>query len=198
MADSDKQIHTVVNIAPNNRNRLTVLFRGILVVPVAFFVASFSALVHVGIYSTGVLVLPVFLALLFRGVYPSYVLTFNHAILELNTRLLAYLFLLNDDYPSIERNPNVALLFPDIDGGKRLNRYLPLVKWLFAIPLYIVGCVYILISIVAWLWAWVAILFTGLMPTWTSRTLLGTLAFWNRVTGYMIVLTTDEYPSFTL
>jgi len=191
------QVETLIEVQLTNRNRATVFWRGILVAPFFIFVGSFQALAHAG-WSTPILVAPAFLALVFRGVYPSYLLTFNHAVTELSTRGMAYLFLLTDDYPSIERNPNIAVIFPDIEGGKKLNRYLPLVKWFLAIPLYIVGIIYALFSIVLSFYAWIITSLTGTYPESVANTVLGTVEFWNRVSGYAFLLVTDEYPSFNL
>ena len=138
------------------------------------------------------------LSLVFRGIYPSYALSFNHAVMELSTRLIAYVFLLTDDYPSIERNPKVAVLIPDVEGGRKLNRWMPLVKWLLAIPLYIVGAIYSVISILVTSVAWVITWSSGKYPEWALKIVLGTIKFWNRVYGYAFLLVTDEYPSFSL
>lgn len=192
------QVETHIDVQLTNRNRATVFWRGILVVPVVIFIISFqSATANAG-WSAPVIVLPAFLALVFRQVYPSYLLTFNHAVTELSTRASAYLFLLTDEYPSIERNPNIAVIFPDIDGGKKLNRYLPLVKWILAIPLFIVGTIYIILAAVLTLAAWIITSITGDYPEWAAKVVLGTIDFWNRVSGYAILLVTDEYPSFSL
>ena len=88
--------------------------------------------------------------------------------------------------------------FPDVDGGKKLNRWLPLVKWILAIPHYVVGIVYFLISLVVTLVAWVQTSATGKYPEWAGEIVLGTIAYWNRVQGYMLLLVTDEYPNFRL
>ena len=191
------QVETLVDVQLTNRNRTTVFWRGVLVVPVAIFFGSFYQMMHAG-WSTPVLVLPAALALIFREVYPSYVLNFNHAVMELSTRISAYLFLLTDEYPSIERNPNVAVIFPDIEGGKKLNRWLPLVKWFLAIPRYIVGIIYALISALLTIYAWLATSITGNYPEIAAKTVLGTVDFWNRIYGYTVALVTDEYPSFSL
>jgi hypothetical protein len=149
-------------------------------------------------WSTLVLALPVAAALVVRQIYPSWLLNFNHAVLEFSTRISAYVFLLTDDYPTFERNPKVAVLFPDVEGGKKLNRGLPLVKWFLAIPLYLVGCLYILMTLVTTVLAWAITSLTGTFPVWAGEITLNTLRFWNRVYGYAIVLVTDEYPSFSL
>lgn len=191
------QIETLVDVQLTNRNRTTVFWRGVLVVPVGIFLTSFYQFVHAG-WSTPIIVLPAALALIFREVYPSYVLTFNHAVMELSTRVSAYLFLLTDEYPSIERNPNIAVIFPDIEGGKKLNRWLPLVKWFLAIPLYIVGIIYAALSALLTIYAWIATSITGNYPEVAAKTVLGTIEFWNRIYGYTVALVTDEYPSFSL
>ena len=191
------QVETIINVQIENRDKTTVFLRGILVAPVLVFIATFTQSMHLG-WSTGLIVLPALLALVVRGIYPSYVLSFNHSLMELQTRAFAYLFLLTDDHPSIERNPNVAVLLPDVDGGRKLNRGLPLVKWFLAIPLYIVGFVYTVLALLASVVAWVITLSTGKYPNWALTLVLGTIKFWNRVYGYALILVTDEYPSFSL
>lgn len=191
------QVETIVNFQLENRDRKTVFWRGILVAPVFIFVASFTASMD-NPWITGLIFVPTVLALVVRGIYPSYLLSFNHAFLELETRVAAYLLLLTDDYPSIERNPNVAILLPDIDGGRKLNRILPLVKWFLAIPLIIVGLVYVVVALISTFLAWIITSSTGTYPKWALDIVLGTIKFWNRIYGYAILLVTDEYPSFSL
>ena len=197
------QVKTIVKIKHKDRNRKTVFFRGILAFPAMIFVAtfaqsSFSESENWAAGTAGLIVLPTLLALLFRGKYPSYVLTFNHALIELSTRLAAYVLILNDKYPSIEANSKVAVLFPDVEGGKKLNRALPLVKWFLAIPHYIFGAIYLVISLVVTVIAWVQTSITGKYPEWAGEIVLGTIAYWNRVQGYMLLLVTDKYPTFRL
>jgi len=191
------QVKTDIKIKYKDRNRTTVFWRGILAFPVIIFVATFNVGTS-GIGAAGVIVIPALLAIVFRGKYPSYVLTFNHALIELSTRLAAYVLILNDKYPSIEGNSKVEVTFPDVDGGSKLNRGLPLVKWFLAIPHYIVGAVYLVISLGATLIAWVQTSITGRYPEWAGEIVLGTISYWNRVQGYMLLLVTDKYPSFKL
>lgn len=193
------QIETFIEVKLSERNQVNVLFRYILIVPVLIFAAAFSpnSTEWAGI-GIGVIVLPVLLAIVFRGVYPSYALRFNQAILELSTRITAYALLLNDNYPSIEGNSSVRVLFPEVDGGKKLNRLLPLVKWLLAIPLYIVGIIYTIYGLIMLIVGWFAVIFTRELPPACAEVLFGVTRFWNRVLGYAFLLVTDEYPSFTL
>ena len=198
-----QQIVTKIEIQFENRNSMTALFRAILVVPIAIFASSFGSYASnrndsSSLYFGGLFVLPVVLALLFSGMYPSYVLQFNQAFLALTVRIAAYFFLLTDDYPSIEANEKIGVEFPEIDGGKTLNRGLPLVKWFLAIPLYIVGFIYSIYAFMLTIVAWVTIVFTRKYPEWCTAGVVGTISYWNRVAGYAILLVTDEYPSFSL
>lgn len=190
-------VETIVQVQLTNRDKKTVFWRGILVFPVFVFLASFTNGADQG-WLTGLVVLPLVLALVVRGIYPSYILSFNHSMMELNARLSAYVLLLTDDYPSIERNPNVAVLLPDTEGGKKLSRGLPLVKWFLAIPLVIVGILYSVVALIYTFIAWIITWSTGNYPAWALHVVLGTIKFWNRVYGYAVILVTDEYPSFSL
>jgi hypothetical protein len=193
------QIETQVDVTLTERNRLTAFFRIILVVPMAIFVASFAPnwSNNTDSWMVGVLILPTALAIVFRQVYPSYVLTFNEALLSLQTRVDAYVLLLTDEYPSIEDNDVVSVTFPEVDA-KSLNRWMPLIKWFLAIPLYLVGVAYIIYAAFLTFFAWISILFTGNYPEFCAEGVVGTIAYWNRVVGYALVLVTDEYPSFSL
>lgn len=195
------QIETQIDVTLTERNRLTAFFRIILVVPAFIFVASFSPTSALSddamsIYA-GLLALPAALAIIVRQVYPSYVLAFNDALLSLQTRVDAYLLLLTDEYPSIEENDVVSVTFPEVDG-KQLNRWLPLVKWLLAVPLYLVGIVYVIYAAILTVIAWFSVLFTGNYPEFCAEGVVGTIAYWNRVAGYALLLVTDEYPTFSL
>lgn len=193
------QIETYIDVKLENRDQVNVLFRYVLIVPVAIFAYSFApGGAETFSLGMGLVVLPVLLAIVFRGVYPSYALRFNQAILELSTRLTAYAVLLNDNYPSIEPNSTVRVVFPDVDGGKKLNRLLPLVKWILAIPLYIVGAIYTIYAIIMLVVGWFAIIFTKDMPQVVAEVLFGATRYWNRVLGYAFLLVTDEYPTFSL
>ena len=195
------QIETQIDVSLTERNRLTAFFRIILAVPALIFVSSFAPSASfsddgLAIFA-GVLTLPAALAIVVRQVYPSYVLAFNEALLSLQTRVDVYLVLLTDEYPSIEENDIVSVTFPEVDA-KQLNRRLPLIKWLLALPLYLAGLVYLIYAALLTLLGWFSILFTGNYPEVCAEGVVGTIAYWNRVVGYAFLLVTDEYPTFSL
>jgi hypothetical protein len=112
------QIETQIDVSLTERKRLTALFRIILIVPMAIYVASFAPQ-QLDTTNTarvaGFFILPVALSIVFRQAYPSYVLAFNEAFLSLSTRVDAYLLVLTDEYPSIEENEVVSVTFPEVD-----------------------------------------------------------------------------------
>jgi hypothetical protein len=196
-----QQVETQIDVTLTERNRMSALFRIILVVPMAIFVASFAptdlSTSNSNYLSVGFLILPTALAIVVRQIYPTYLLAFNEALLSLQTRVDAYLLLLTDEYPSIEENDVVSVTFPEVDA-KALNRWLPLIKWFLAIPLYVVGVFYIIYLSLLTIAGWFSVLFTGNYPEKCAEGVVGTIAYWNRVIGYAFLMLTDEYPSFSL
>ena len=196
-----QQIETQIDVTLTERNRMSALFRIILVVPMAIFVASFAptdlSTSNSNYLSVGFLILPTALAIVVRQIYPTYLLAFNEALLSLQTRVDAYLLLLTDEYPSIEENDVVSVTFPEVDA-KALNRWLPLIKWFLAIPLYVVGVFYIVYLSLLTIAGWFSVLFTGNYPEKCAEGVVGTIAYWNRVIGYAFLMVTDEYPSFSI
>jgi len=193
------QILTEIHVDLDNRDKNTALFRVFLAFPVLIFLSSFSEFADnlPGVIG-GFLVLPVALSLLFRNVYPSYVLAFNKALLELNNRVNVYVLLLTDEYPSIEANQKVRLIYPEIDGGKKLSPWMPLVKWFLAIPLFLLGLIYAIYALALTLVAWFSVVTKGHYPEKKAEEVIKVIAYWNRLYGYALLLITDEYPSFSL
>ena len=73
----------------------------------------------------------------------------------------AYLALMDDRYPATDEEQSVHLDYPYPDVQRDLNRWLPLVKWLLAIPHYIVLVFLGFAAFAVVIVVWFAILFTG-------------------------------------
>ncbi len=145
----------------------------------------------------GLVFLPLVLMIVFRQKYPRWWFDWNLNLSRVSNRVAAYLFLLDDHYPSTDEEQAVHLEFPYPDA-RQLNRWLPLVKWLIAIPHYIVLFVMAIGALVVVIVAWFAILFTGTYPRGLFDYVVGVLRWGNRVGGYAFALVTDQYPPFRL
>ena len=80
----------------------------------------------------------------------------------------------------------------------RLSRGLWLVKWLLAIPHYVILAFLWLAFFVLSVVAFFAILFTGRYPRGMFEFVEGVIRWHNRVLAYALVLVTDRYPPFRL
>jgi Domain of unknown function (DUF4389) len=146
----------------------------------------------------GLLVLGPLLMIVFRRKYPRWWFDWNLELQRFANRVAAYLALMDDRYPSTDEKQAVALDFPYPDAKQGLNRWLPLVKWLLAIPHYILLFFLWIAAVVSVFIAWFAILFTGRYPRGLFDFVLGVFRWTNRVVGYAVILVTDEYPPFRL
>src|SRR6476660_807883 len=159
-------------------DRLSTLFRPIAFIPIAILLGLLSVPATLGrpheaaesgraivlVYgSGGILMLPTALMLLFRRKYPRWWFDWNLQLTRSSTRCLASLPLLRDEYPSTDEEQAVRLEleYPDALG---LNRWLPLVKWLLALPHYLALCFLGIGAVLCVVGAWFAILLTGRYP----------------------------------
>jgi uncharacterized membrane protein len=148
--------------------------------------------------SGGILVLAPLLMIVFRQKYPRWWYDWNLELTRFSNRVGVYLALMDDRYPSTDERQSVTLEIPYPDVQRDLNRWLPLVKWLLAIPHYIVLAFLVLGAIVSVIIAWFAILFTGRYPRGLFDYLVGVGRWTNRVSAYAFLLVTDAYPPFRL
>ena len=153
---------------------------------------------HVAAGAGGLLVLAPLLMILFRQKYPRWWFDWNLELMRFSNRVWAYVLLLSDRYPSTDEQQYVRLEMRYPDVPRELNRWLPLVKWLLAIPHYLVLIVLWIAAFFAVIGAWFAILFTGRYPRSIFDFIVGLMRWTNRVTAYAFVLVTDSYPPFRL
>ena len=197
---------------PERLSRVKTLFRIILVIPIAFMAALVSgslvgtdtasdaandAIAGLGV-TGGVLFLATLLMLLFRRKYPRWWFDWNLELTRFTTRVGAYLVLLRDEYPSTDEQQAVHLDLDYPDAANELNRFLPIVKWILAIPHYIVLAVLGVAAVVVTVIAWFAIIFTGRYPRGMFDFVVGFTRWALRVEAYVALLITDRYPPFSL
>jgi hypothetical protein len=193
-----------VDYPDRSLDRATSAFRTFWVIPIAIIL---GALDHAtggvnqhgreAASAGGAVIAPVVLMLLFRQKYPRWWFDWNLEVSRFSSRVGAYFLLMDDRYPSTDEHQSVHLDYPEVTG-QELNRWLPLVKWLLAIPHYIVLFFLYVATFFVVIYAWFAILFTGHYPRGAFQFVEGVMRWTNRVSGYAFTLVTDAYPPFQL
>jgi hypothetical protein len=189
-------------------DRLSTAFRIVWIIPIAILAAtveggSFGAQaggqgVRYAGGGIGVLFIPVLLMLLFRKKYPRWWYDWNLQLARFSNRIAVYFALMDDRYPSTDEQQAVHLDFQYPDAEHNLGRGMPLVKWLLAIPHYVVLIFLTIGGLFAAIGAWFAILFTGHYPRSLFDYIEGVIRWHNRVGAYAFLLITDRYPPFSL
>ena len=196
---------------PESLDRLTTFFRLLWAIPIIVIVSLLTAtgnetlatqsgeqIRSTGGGITAGLFMATLLMIVVRVKYPRWWFDFALQLSRFSTRIAAYVSLLTDRYPSTveEQAVHLDLDYPDVE--RDLDRFLPLVKWLLAIPHYIVLAVLAIGAVVAVAIAWFAILFTGRYPRVLFDYVVGVGRWVLRVQAYAFFLVTDEYPPFSL
>jgi hypothetical protein len=189
---------------PEKLNRLTTFFRCIWIIPIAIILALISGAGQTvtntvvlnqageviertsqtaGGLVSGLAVATV-LMILFCKCYPRWWFDFARELTRFENRVGAYAALLTDQYPSTveEQSVHLEIDYPDVEQD--LSRWLPLVKWLLAIPHYIVLAVLGVVAVIV-----VGSLFDYVV---------GVFRWSLRVQAYAFLLVTDRYPPFSL
>lgn len=189
-------------------NRLTTAFRIFVAIPILIVLGSVSGQTWVWASSNnsslvvsgagGLLFFGPLLMILFRQKYPRWWFDWNVELQRFTNRVGVYLALMDDRYPATDQQQSVHLDYVYPDAARELNRWLPLVKWILAIPHYIVLFVLWIAAIVVVIIAWFAILFTGRYPRGLFDFVEGVIRWGVRVIAYAFLLVTDRYPPFAL
>ncbi len=169
-------------------DRLSTALRMFYVIPILIVVTAM----------TGVLAIPVALMIIFRQKYPRWWFDFNLELTRFTTRVTSYFALMSDEYPSTDAEQYVHLDVDYPDAKTDLNRWMPIFKWILAIPHFIVLAILGIGAFFAVLVAWFAILFTGRYPRGIFEYVEGVQRWALRVQAYTVLFTTDEYPPFSV
>lgn len=203
---------------PEKLDRLTTFFRLLWIIPIAIILGLISGAGETVTYTivlnsagevmrrtretagglAGGLAAATALMIVFRQRYPRWWFDFARELTRFSGRVCAYLVLLTDQYPSTvdEQAVHLEIDYPDVEHD--LNQWLPLVKWLLAIPHYIVLLFLGIAVFFATVMAWFAILVTGQYPRGLFDFVVGVGRWGLRVSAYAFLLVTDRYPPFSL
>jgi Domain of unknown function (DUF4389) len=196
---------------PQQLDRLTTLLRLVCFIPIAIILGLVTAtgnetvitetgnrIIRTGGGITAGLWLATALMIAVRIRYPRWWFDFARELTRFGARVGAYLLLLTDRYPSTveEQSVHLEIDYPEVE--RDLNRWLPLVKWLLAVPHFIVLVLLWIGVLVAVLIAWFAILATGRYPAALFVYVVGVGRWTLRVNAYAFLLVTDRYPPFSL
>ena len=199
-------VRFAVDYPDRDLNRVSTAFRLVAAVPIFFVLAVVSG----GTWewsnepgstvaaAGGLLFFGPLLMIVFRRKYPRWWFDWNLELQRFSNRAAVYLALMDDRYPSTTDHQSVDLEYDYPDTERELNRWMPLVKWILAIPHFVVLAVLGVAAVVSVVVAWFAILFTGRYPRAIFDFVAGVMRWHNRVTGYAITLVTDRYPPFSL
>lgn len=190
-----------------NSNRLTVFFRFFLVIPILIILMLLTTETYKNeefshhnehVFTLGLIMAPTVLMILFRKKYPKWWFNWNLELTKFSSRVGAYILLLRDDYPSTDEEQAVHIQIPYPNVENELNRWMPLIKWLLAIP-HIIVLAFLFVGVLfCTIYIWFFILFAGQYPKIFFDYVVGVLRWSLRVSAYAILLTTDKYPPFRL
>lgn len=196
---------------PERLDRVTTVFRLVWVLPILVIFSLITASGGETVVTEtgeristqgggigGGLFLATALMIVFRLRYPRWWFDFARELARFTARIGAYLLLLTDRYPSTveEQSVHLEIDYPEVE--RDLNRWLPLIKWLLALPHYLILAGLWLLTVVVVVVAWFAILLTGRYPRPLFDFVVGVARWSLRVHAYAFLLVTDRYPPFSL
>jgi hypothetical protein len=169
------------------RNRLTVFFRWLLVIPHAIVLALWSIVAEIAIIIA-------WFAALITGRVPTGLHNFIASWLRYATHVYAYLFMLADPYPPFSGSSTypVDLQIAPPEPQSRLKTFFRII---LAIPALIIAGVLRYLGLAIAVIGWFAALFLGRMPKGLRDTGAWTLRVDQQTYAYTSLLT-DKYPQF--
>lgn len=189
-----------VDYPDRDLDKLSSALRIFWVIPIVIVLAAigtYSYEFNIGI-GAGIIFFAPVLMIVFRQKYPRWWWDFNIQLMKFQARIGMYMSLTTDVYPSTDDEQSVHLEadYPNVE--KDLNRWLPLVKWILAIPHVIVLLFLFIAVFFVLIYVWVMILVNGRYPKEAFDFVVGVNRWAYRVEAYAILLNTDVYPPFSL
>lgn len=175
---------------PEELSRWLIFVKWLLAIPHTIILVALG-------FATWMMGIVAFFSILFTRHFPRGLFDFIVGVNRWNANVNAYTSLLRDEYPPFSFDPGIYPVRYDVEYPERLNRWLPLVKWLLAIPHILILIALGMASLVVGLIAFFAILFTKRYPRGLFDFVVGVERWSLRVNVYTGLMR-DEYPSFSL
>jgi roadblock/LC7 domain-containing protein len=145
----------------------------------------------------GALTIIALFSILFTKRYPRELFAYVVGVRRWQLNTTTYTDLMRDEYPPFSWDAGLYPASLEVDYPEEMNRWLPLVKWILAIPHYVVLVLLAVAVFVTTIIAFFAILFTRRYPRSLFDFAVGVLRWGERVELY-VTLMTDAYPPFRL
>jgi hypothetical protein len=175
---------------PESLSRLLIFVKWLFAIP--HYIILYALGIVLSLFT-----LLAFFVILFTRKYPRGMFDFVVNVSRWNANVGAYISLLRDEYPPFSWEQGEYPVTYEVDYPEELNRWLPLIKWLLAIPHFIVLVILGIIAYIVLIIAWFVILFTGSFPRGMFDFVVGVSRWSVRVNAYIYLLR-DEYPPFSL
>ena len=175
---------------PQELSRWLIFVKWLLAIPHLLILYALSA-------AASVVTFIAFFAILFTGRYPEELFTFVVNVNRWTENVYAYVFLLRDEYPPFSWEAGRYPVTYEVAYPEELSRWLIFVKWLLAIPHFIVMFLLFIGQGLALFIAFFAVLFTKRIPEGLFNFVVGADRYRTRVGAY-VNLMRDEYPPFSM
>lgn len=175
---------------PGELSRWLIFVKWLLAIPHFIILYALSI-------ATGLITFIAFFIILFTKKYPEELFRFVVNVNRWSANVYSYVFLFRDEYPPFSWEPGKYPVTYDVAYPEELSRWMIFVKWLLAIPHYIVLYLLFIGAFLAMIVAWFAILFTKQFPPSLFRFLVGVGRWQYRVNAYTNLMR-DEYPPFSM
>lgn len=177
---------------PERLSRWKIFVKWLFAIPHFIIVYLLSAV-------NSVLIFIGFFAVLFTKKWPRGLFDFSLMIQRWTMNTFAYALLLaRDEYPPFSGDSGDYPVTLEVEYREDLSRWQIFVKWLLAIPHFLILAVLGIVAYVCVFIAFFAILFTGRYPRGLFDFVVGTARWAVRVNAYAVWLMTDRYPPFSL
>lgn len=173
------------------QGRLSILFRGLLIIPHAIILTLLA-------WAVSIVITLAWFTIVFAGRYPAALLRFTIGFSRWAARANAYGSLLTGQYPpfSMEEEPDYPVRLHIAEQTEGRNRLTSFFRCLMLIPHEIVLTFLGIVAGFVLVAAWLAGIVLGRVPGGLHSFLVGFTAWTERVSAYAYLLV-DEYPPFS-